>query len=553
MEDESVSENKPRKFKITWKRIFLVAFGMCVAFVLMLALNLWWPFAIPIKISKETTYITAPLDKDGLPDYRQALNDLIKPKGVTPENNGAVLIWKALGPGEASDAWNENFSKEIGVSPLPKVGDYLIGLRKFTEIKNTERVVSSSDDEVEDETDFSQSIIDEFENVENKPWKANDYPVYAEWLKRNEKPIQLVLQAAERSHYYEPIVSSARPGEDQGLLLSSSLPIIQGQRDLSQLLKARAMQHLGEGDISAARRHLLAIHKLARFSTKNPMLIGQLVGIAIDSRAHDGDQQLALHGNLSSQELLEYRRQLESLPPICDISNIADTCERFLTLDAVTQLGWGDARKDPDHIGYLFSSIPLHSGLDAVLLSTSFDWNQILQLVNEYTDESVNASRLPHLRRKKAFQEIEVRLEKECTSAISPTGIASVFLMSPGQRGRWMGLLFLRNMYPSYGRCMMEQDRSNTKRAMTQLTFSLEACHKDNGRYPAKLSDLVPKYANKIPDDVFSGKPLIYKSDGQSFTLYCVGMNGIDDGGNGYEDDDHQTDDIVVKSPGWED
>jgi hypothetical protein len=38
-------------------------------------------------ISKETTFITEPLDKDGYPDYAAALNARLS-KGVTPENNG---------------------------------------------------------------------------------------------------------------------------------------------------------------------------------------------------------------------------------------------------------------------------------------------------------------------------------------------------------------------------------------------------------------------------------------------------------------------------------
>src|SRR5437870_5722081 len=48
-------------------------------------------------ISKETTYLTEPLDKDGYIDYRAALNKLLS-KGVRPETNANVLLWKAIGP-----------------------------------------------------------------------------------------------------------------------------------------------------------------------------------------------------------------------------------------------------------------------------------------------------------------------------------------------------------------------------------------------------------------------------------------------------------------------
>jgi len=47
-------------------------------------------------ISKETTFVTGPVDKDGYIDYTAALNERLR-QGMTPENNANVLIWKALG------------------------------------------------------------------------------------------------------------------------------------------------------------------------------------------------------------------------------------------------------------------------------------------------------------------------------------------------------------------------------------------------------------------------------------------------------------------------
>ena len=55
--------------------------------------------AVQVTISKETTYLTGPLRKDGSVDYLKALNQQFS-KGVTPDNNAAVLYWKAMGPGE---------------------------------------------------------------------------------------------------------------------------------------------------------------------------------------------------------------------------------------------------------------------------------------------------------------------------------------------------------------------------------------------------------------------------------------------------------------------
>src|SRR5947209_7864913 len=76
------------------------------------------------------------------------------------------------------------------------------------------------------------------------------------------------------------------------------------------------------------------------------------------------------------------------------------------------------------------------------------------------------------------------------------------------------------------------------------VAFALAAYHADLGRYPEKLAELAPKYIDQIPDDLFSGRPLICRLEGDGYLLYSVGVNGIDDGGRGY-DDDPPGDDLV--------
>ena len=83
-----------------------------------------------VTISKETTYITEPLRKDGYPDYVAVLNRRCS-EGVTPENNSAVLFWKAMGPGSIDDQYREKYFRMLGIPPLPEKGDYFIPLDKY--------------------------------------------------------------------------------------------------------------------------------------------------------------------------------------------------------------------------------------------------------------------------------------------------------------------------------------------------------------------------------------------------------------------------------------
>src|SRR5882724_7209102 len=64
-------------------------------------------------ISKETTYVTGPLDKDGYIDYAAALNERLS-KGVTPESNANVLIWKAIGPRPERREIFAEFFRQLG-------------------------------------------------------------------------------------------------------------------------------------------------------------------------------------------------------------------------------------------------------------------------------------------------------------------------------------------------------------------------------------------------------------------------------------------------------
>ena len=84
---------------------------------------------------------------------------------------------------------------------------------------------------------------------------------------------------------------------------------------------------------------------------------------------------------------------------------------------------------------------------------------------------------------------------------------------------------------------------------LTKLAFSLAAYRADHGSYPARLDDLVPKYAREIPKDVFTAADLHYKPDGDGYVLYSVGPNAKDDGGRSAGDDKEGVgwDDIVVR------
>jgi hypothetical protein len=80
------------------------------------------------------------------------------------------------------------------------------------------------------------------------------------------------------------------------------------------------------------------------------------------------------------------------------------------------------------------------------------------------------------------------------------------------------------------------------------LAIALAAYQCDNGRYGEKLDDLAPKYLASVPEDLFTGKPLVYRPLGNGYVLYSVGVNGKDEGGRS-AGDDPSGDDLSVRMP----
>jgi hypothetical protein len=68
---------------------------------------------------------------------------------------------------------------------------------------------------------------------------------------------------------------------------------------------------------------------------------------------------------------------------------------------------------------------------------------------------------------------------------------------------------------------------------MTIAAIALKRYQLRTGKYPTDLSALVPEFLPEKPHDWMNGEPLRYRlnADG-TFTLYSVGENGMDDGGD---------------------
>jgi len=310
-----MSESKPPRRKLSVLSILVGVSLLCLGWF---CYQLFGPNP-SIIVSRETTFITQPLDADGLPDYGAYLLRQAS-EGVTPDNNAAVLIWQAMWPGELQQEYWLPLCDALGMAAVPSqlerlVAPYDTTVRQQITLELLARYPKPTlDDEAVYEQDYARgadrlsdenwqtrlrdetagALIDE---AMSRPWTTEQIPAIAKWIKSNQKPLDLLVEAAARPCYFSP--SPNMLDDSDRLLITMLLPDLQMMRTALRALQVRSMWQLGEGRTARAWQDLLACHRLARLTAKNDTLVGQLVAIAIEGVACNGTNLFLHHGNLA--------------------------------------------------------------------------------------------------------------------------------------------------------------------------------------------------------------------------------------------------------------
>lgn len=484
-----------------------------------------------LPLGKETTYVTGPIDKDGYVDFEAALNDRLG-KGITPEKNANVLLWKALGPTPDSDRRQPpEYFKRLGMEEPPKEGDYFIKRERYAK-EHLKKVEQAELD----------SFNDEMSAAIRRAWTAKDHPHVAAWLKANKNSLALVVEATKRPEYFNPLVPH-RKEDGPGLLNSAYLPSVQSCREPAMALAARALLRVGEGKFDAAWEDILSCHRLGRLVGRGGLLIEGLIGYTIQQFATDAALVYLARAPLTSKQLIEHLKELQSLPPTPHPTEKVELGERLMCLDSIQHVrrsGFDVLRKEP-------SAPEPCDPLDML------DWGPALRTCNMWYDRRVVAMHIKdYSARQKEFDKIEAELAKAARSAGNLDDLIQK-LQDGGDAmaeiSTRVGHLFTNLLLSSGVRRVQDRfDLVQQEERNLRVAFALAAYKADTGKYPAKLDDLAPKYIATLPGDVFSGKALIYKPSEKGYLFYSVGQNGIDEGGR-YYDDEPRGDDPRVRMP----
>jgi hypothetical protein len=497
----------------------------------------------PFNVGKSTTYVTGPVDSAGFVDYAAALNERLA-RGVTPDTNANVAIWRVLGPTAPTiptrrqDASGvkppAGFFAKLGVAEPPATGDYFVGIRAYCD-----RAAPNQESSLKELTT----------RLSVRTWKAAEYKDLIGWISANEKPLAALREAVKLPDYYNPVIPlTGQRGESKGLL-SAPLPSVNAIRDeLAPCLACRAMLMLDQNRPDEAWADLMTCHRLGRLIGRGGLVAEAVEGMKVELLACRAEAAFLDRAGLDLKGIERCTRDLLALPPIPPVADKFDLAERFMFLDVVMETSRQGVWFLERCAGWQNHPNPLRYGpFEGV------DWDPALEAANAWYDRLVATSREPDRAvRTQKFGEFRRDLKPVHNRVMDPTQLAKLLPdvnVPPRRKGEALGdiIVSLRLLYAG-DKVLEAAERAQQHSDTILVAFAATWYQRFNGKYPDSLAQLTPTYLLTVPRDVFTGGELIYRPEAKGFVLYGVGANGRDDGGRG-PDSKPAGDDIVVRIP----
>jgi len=512
-----------------------------------------WPGRVTYTVGPETTYILGPGDRDGFIDYPRALNDDMS-RAVPADANAVVLIVRAVGPKPDGFALPLDFFRWLEMTAPPMQGTYFVGLFEYYRTRllapgtGQMKPIGLTEDKEDPPSRFA-SANDWQETVQRcarRPWQPADEPEVADWLKGNETPLAVMIEASRRPKYFHPLNAT---GSDAGTfrLIGQVMNTVQMAREAGTALCARAMARTTAGEYTAAWQDLMACQRLGRVIATGSTFIEVRVGIALVDFATKAQLALLGHADHPAERLRGWQADVRGLRPFPAIADKFDVADRFLCLDSVTAVIHGGG-----------GGLELLAGLSGTparqtqarerLLNLSIDYDPAFRAVNRMCDRATAAARLSDRAARQAEYE---RIQADVAAWQTETagvGLWTRVTMSATERGEYVGKYIVTLLFPVLGRIQNAADRAEQGDANLHVALALAAYRSDTGHYPVTLDELAPKHLPKVPGDLFSGAALVYRPTAAGYLLYSVGVNGRDDGGQ-WTDDEPPGDDLVAQVP----
>jgi hypothetical protein len=351
---------------------------------------------------------------------------------------------------------------------------------------------------------------------------------------------ELTKNLAEVSNALE----NARAAALQPLLgvdLDKEFPRWERIRHLQEWLAASVIEALHRGNLNTALDDITTIVELVRLQ-KNERIVGVQQGrlstanlglhVTWEALQTEGwtDQQLA-----KLQEIWERAECLSDYVPSMEMDRVTylRACNRITFKDVVDyyrsqQLDWVDL------LAYTYSQLGFKSYL------SEDQQHQVREQMQEWVQSLISVAhwlvwRVAWVQQDQLHALRQWSINLNATRVVVKEKSWTAWAVKPERRwtfyDQWRYLLY----GTSYD-CNTQIHQAvqyETLREMTVAAIALKRYQLRTGTYPSDLSALLPEFLAALPHDWMDGQTLHYRlnADG-TFTLYSVGDNGVDDGGD---------------------
>jgi len=320
----------------------------------------------------------------------------------------------------------------------------------------------------------------------NEPLPKQVQTAISAYLTSNAQALELLQKAATTEGCRFDVAFSAYPFR---------LPHLAQLRQAARLLELDALMKVEEGKADKAAAATAASFAAAHSLRNEPILISQLVRIAVDSISLSTLERVLSRTTLGDKQLTELSATVTSEEKSDGFKRgmVGERCE-------------GD---------YMFLNLRTLSEEDAKVSALAF-W------FYKYSDEQAQ-DRIANIRFMAEVLGPADRKDRDIGDLLENIGKGIL----PGPNAR----LLIGMKAPALARAC-EEDLKNTARLRAaRAGIAVERFRLANGRLPDSLEELVPKWLDAVPADPFDDKPIRYRKLDKGFVTYSIGPDLKDDGG----------------------
>ena len=310
---------------------------------------------------------------------------------------------------------------------------------------------------------------------------------------------------------------------------STLLPHLASSKTAAQWLSASSLYNLHSGNITEAIDEIESIVLINQVSADEPILISQLVRIAIATIAVGNCWPILQDNKVSEEQLARLQKILHDIDLASSMAQ-AFRGERLMGRDAIHRLrstetdfqkaidAFSAVSEDAEESSAI-ENLPYNDEIRDVIRAAIIV--PMWRFVWSYEDERRLLEEVQAL--------VEATLAAKAQRSASPVNIAAKRIQD--RRGQSWNYMATDLFVGAIANGPLRAFRFHAQNELTITATALKRYYLRHGKYPRNLDELVPGFLATHPVDWMDGQKLRYRPEGDSFVLWSVGDNGTDDGG----------------------